>query len=211
MISTNWGGYRKAAWVGIALLAVAIVVVIIQRNWLGLGFLTGFLIASIVFVRLERKLPTLFDLIFVVAALINAGGCAWNLYNKPGPYDEIAHFFTIFAITLSFGFLLFRELMSSFAGHRVLFIITIASFGIAIGALWEIIEWSADFVIPQQIVSGLFDTVTDLILDSLGATLAAFLNLWGLHELANSEAATGRQSGAHAKRGVRAAAGAKKA
>jgi hypothetical protein len=183
LLNANWKGYRKIAWGLQALLAIAIVVVLIRGQWLPAAALAGFLVISFLFVKLERKLPTLFDLVFMIAALINAGGWAWDLYNKPGPYDEIAHFFTIFAITLALGFLLYRELMESFYNHRVMFVLTIASLGIAIGALWEVAEWLADFVIPKQIVSGLFDTITDIILDSAGAVLAALLNLRGLNEL----------------------------
>ena len=183
MFSANWKGYRTLAWVLQGLLAIAIVVVLIQGKWLPALTLGGFLLVSFLFVKLEHKLPTVFDLIFMIAALINAGGWAWDLYNQPGPYDEIAHFFTVFAITLAFGFLLYRELMESFYNHRVMFVLTIASLGIALGTLWEIIEWLADFVVAKQIVSGLFDTVTDLILDSAGALLAALLNLYGLNEL----------------------------
>ena len=183
MFSANWKGYRTLAWVLQGLLAIAIVVVLIQGKWLPALTLGGFLLVSFLFVKLEHKLPTVFDLIFMIAALINAGGWAWDLYNQPGPYDEIAHFFTVFAITLAFGFLLYRELMESFYNHRVMFVLTIASLGIALGTLWEIIEWLADFVVAKQIVSGVFDTVTDLILDSAGALLAALLNLYGLNEL----------------------------
>jgi hypothetical protein len=188
MWNTNWRGYRYAAWAGQALLALAIVAVLVQGEWLPAAALAGFLVISYLFVAFERKLPTLFDLIFVIAALINAGGWAWDLYNKPGPYDEIAHFYTIFAITLATGYMLYDELMESFYKHRVLFVITIASLGIALGALWEVTEWLADFVIPKQIVSGLFDTITDIMLDSAGAILAALLNLRGLHERAQASA-----------------------
>jgi hypothetical protein len=182
MWNTNWKGYRTAAWAGQALLAIAIAVVLIKGQWLPAAALAGFLVISYLFVAFERKLPTLFDLIFVIAALINAGGWAWDLYNQPGLYDEVAHFYTIFAITLAVGFLLYDELMESFYTHRVLFVITIASLGIALGALWEVTEWLADFVTPKQIVSGLFDTITDIMLDSAGAIIAALLNLRGLHE-----------------------------
>jgi hypothetical protein len=181
--STDWKGYRILAWVLQGLLGIAIAVVLIQGKWLPAAALAGFLVISFLFVKLENKLPTIFDLVFMIAALINAGGWAWDLYNQPGLYDEVAHFFTIFAITLAFGFLLYRELMESFFNRRFMFILTIASLGIAIGSLWEVIEWLADFVIPKQIVSGLFDTITDIILDSLGAILAALLNLRGLNEL----------------------------
>lgn len=192
MRSTDWAGYRVAAWVCQGLLAAAIVVMLVQGQWLPAVTLAGFLAASFLFVTFERRLPTLFDLIFVIAALINAGGWAWDLYNKPGPYDEIAHCYTIFAITLAVGYLLYHDLIESFSEHKVLFVLVIASLGIALGALWEIAEWTADFFVAKQIVSGLTDTVTDLILDSVGAISAALLNLWGLHERARA-AQTRRQ------------------
>jgi hypothetical protein len=183
MYSDNWKGYRTLAWVLQGLLAAAIVAVLIQGKWLPALTLGGFLLISFLFVKFEHTLPNVFDLLFMIAALINAGGWTWDLYNQPGPYDEIAHFFTVFAITLAFGFLLYRGLMESFYDHPILFVLTIASLGIALGTLWEITEWLADFIVPKQIVSGLFDTETDLILDSLGALLAALLNLHGLNEL----------------------------
>src|SRR5689334_1023350 len=197
MRSTNWKGYRTAAWFGQALLVIAIGVVLFKGQWFAAGSLAGFLLISYLFVAFERKLPTLFDLIVVIAALINAGGWAWDLYNKPGPYDEIAHFYTIFAITLAVGFMLYDELMESFYTHRVLFVITIASLGIALGALWEVAEWLADFVTPKQIVSGLPDTITDIMLDSGGAILAALLNLRGLHEHALANPASKQRARSH--------------
>ena len=199
MFSDNWKGYRTFAWFLQGLLALAIIVVLIQGKWLPALTLGGFLLVSFLFVKFEHKLPSIFDLIFMIAALINAGGWAWDLYNKPGPYDEIAHFFTVFAITLAFGFLLYRELMESFYSRRWLFVLTIASLGLALGALWETIEWLSDFVIPKQIVSGLFDTETDLILDGLGALLAALLNLRGLNELHGRASETSRPANAKAK------------
>jgi hypothetical protein len=184
MLSVDWKGYRIIAWACQALLAAAIVVMLVQRQWWPAGALTGFLVISYLFVAFEHRLPALFDLVFMIAALINASGWAWDLYNKPGPVDEIAHFFTIFAITLAAGYLLYNRLAVGFFDHRVLFLITIASLGIALGALWEVAEWLADFVIAKQIVSGLPDTITDIMLDSAGAIVAALLNLKGLNELA---------------------------
>jgi hypothetical protein len=185
----NWPGYRTIAWGGIALLAGAIIYVAWRANWWAAAALAGFLVISVLFVTRVRRLPTLFDMIFVIAALINAGGWAWDWYNQPGLYDEVAHLFTMFAITLTLGYLLYGELMAGFYDHRVMFVITIASMGIAIGALWEVVEWLADFVIEKQIVSGLPDTITDIMLDSAGALIAALLNLRGLHESAQADRA----------------------
>lgn len=84
--------------------------------------------------------------------------------------------------------MLYGKLMQSFYTHRVLFVIMIASLGIALGALWEVTEWLADFVIAKQIVSGLPDTITDIMLDSAGALVAAVLNLHGLNEHSQAHA-----------------------
>ncbi len=187
MHNMNWRGYRTAAWVGVGLLAVAIIIVAVQQNWIAAITLAGFMLISIVFIIRKHQLPTLFDLIFVIAALMNASGWAWNLFDTIGPYDEIAHFFTLFAITLSLGFLFYNEVMRGFYRHRIMFVFTITSMGIALGALWEVAEWLFDFVIPMEIIPGLDDTITDMLLGSGGALLAALLNLWGLNERARTE------------------------
>ncbi len=58
----------------------------------------------------------------------------------------------------------------------MLYVLAIASFGIAIGALWEITEWLL------QVINSLNDTIIDLIMDSIGATIAALMSLWALQE-----------------------------
>lgn len=187
MLHTNWQGYRIAAWIMQGLLAVAVVVSLFRAQWLPAAALTGFLIVSLAFMKFQRRLPTLFDMLFMVAALLNAGGWAWDLFNKPGLYDEVTHFYTMFAITLALGFLLFDRMFPAFNDHRVLLIVIIACLGISIGAWWEVVEWAADFFVEKQIVSGLDDSITDIILDSGGALLAGFVNVHVLHERSRDE------------------------
>jgi hypothetical protein len=182
MGSSNWKGYRIAAWAGLALLGVAIVLVLLRQEWMVALPLIGFAIAGALFVRLEDRLPTLFDFLFVIAALLNAGGWAFRWYNTLGPYDEIAHGFTTFAITLALGYLIYGRMLDGFHDQRLLFALTIASFGIAIGALWELAEWSADFVFASKVVEDINDIMDDLIMDSIGAVLAGWMSLWGLRD-----------------------------
>jgi hypothetical protein len=95
----NWKGYRIIAWIGQALLTIFVIVAAVQGKWsnaLGLAF---FLVVSFVFVIRDDKLPTLFDFLFVLAALLNTTGLVWNLFGMPGPYDEIVHAYTTSAIT----------------------------------------------------------------------------------------------------------------
>lgn len=176
MPSTNWRGYRIAAWVGQFLLGLAVIFAIYQGKVLGVVTLVGFLAASLVFVIMDDRLPTLFDFLFVIAALVNAGGWVWGLFYQPGPYDEITHAFTTFSITLALSFLVYSSMLSVFRSHRILYLLTIASFGIAIGAIWEIFEWAI------AVINDIDDTIVDLIMDSIGAALAALVSLWGLQD-----------------------------
>ncbi|MBD3885316.1 hypothetical protein IFO70_26670 [Phormidium tenue FACHB-886] len=182
MLNTNWQGYRIAAWSGQALLGVAVLAAIVQKNGLNALALACFLIASLIFVMRDDRLPTLFDFLFVVAALLNAGGWVWGLFYQPGAYDEITHAFTTFAITLAFSFWVYRSMLTIFRQHKLLYLLTIASFGIAIGALWEVVEWSAGKILATEVIGSLDDTIIDLLMDSLGAGLAALTSLWTLQE-----------------------------
>lgn len=164
------------------MLFIAIIAAIAQGQWNNAIALAGFWIAALVFILTDDKLPTLFDFLFVIAALLNAGGWVWRLFYQPGPYDEITHAFTTFAITLALGFLVYRSMLSVFRQHPWLYVLTVASFGIAIGAIWEIMEWSAGFIFNTEVIGDVNDTVTDLIMDSLGAGFAAMISLWALRE-----------------------------
>lgn len=185
MQHTNWKGYRIAAWIGQALLAIAVILALSQGKWQNAFALALFLVASFIFVIRDDRLPTLFDFLFVLAALLNAGGWVWGLFYLPGLYDEITHAFTIFAFTLAFSFLVYRSMLPVFRQHKLLYLLTIASFGIAIGALWEVTEWSAGKILATEVIESLDDTITDLVMDSLGATFAAITSLWALQEWTN--------------------------
>ncbi|RAM48754.1 MAG: hypothetical protein C6Y22_25980 [Hapalosiphonaceae cyanobacterium JJU2] len=182
MIGTNWRGFRVIAWVGQALLTIFVIVAALQGNWLNALALACFLVVSLVFVIKDDRLPTLFDFLFVVAALLNAAGWVWGLFYMPGPYDEIVHAYTTFAITLALSFLVYSSMLNIFRNHKLLYMVTIASFGIAIGALWEITEWSAGKILPTEVIGSLNDTIIDLVMDTLGAGLAAALSLWVLQK-----------------------------
>jgi hypothetical protein len=185
MNNLNWKGYRIIAWIGQALLAIFVIAAAVQGKWLnalGLGF---FLVASFVFVVRDDKLPTLFDFLFVLAALLNATGWVWNLFGMPGPYDEIVHAYTTFAITLALSFLVYSSMLNIFRNHTLLYLVTITSFGIAIGALWEVAEWSAGKILSTEVIESLDDTIVDLVMDSLGAGLAALISLWALRKWIN--------------------------
>lgn len=169
--------FRRIAWGGIGLTGA----VLIATLWAGDGeaaaVLGLFLGLSVVFVTAEDRLPAVFDALFVGAAVLNAAGYAWQLFHRVPFYDEAVHFITTFAITLSLGFLTFHSMQVHFRQHGLLYVVVIASFGLSIGALWEVVEWSTG------IIDNLHDTITDLIIDAVGATVAALTNVWAVKRL----------------------------
>jgi hypothetical protein len=194
MMTTNWRGYRVAAWVGQALLTIAVIAALSQGKWQNALGLALFLVASLAFVVMVDRLPTLFDFLFVLAALLNAGGWVLGLFYQPGLYDEIVHAFTNFAVTLALSFLAYSSMLIIFRNHKRLYLLTITSLGIAIGALWEVAEWTAGIVLSTEVIESLNDTIIDLIMDSLGAAIAALTSLWTLQEWMRPSATVGNQA-----------------
>ena len=113
-------------------------------------------------------------MLFVAAAIVNAAGWVWNLYTRVWVYEEFAHFYTTFAATLSLGYLSLYVMRDHFREHRWHFVMVVTSFGVTLGAWWEVVEWI--------ILKKLTDPVGDIVVDSLGAILAAFLALWTLNK-----------------------------
>ncbi|HSK67152.1 MAG TPA: hypothetical protein VK888_09485 [Anaerolineales bacterium] len=113
----------------------------------------------------------------VIVILVNAAGYALNLYDRFGWFDEVIHTYTSFTLTLLLALLLYGDVLSGVRRSPILLVLTVASLGIAIGALWEIAEWGYDQMVPENAILGKTDTIIDLILDSLGALAAGIVGI----------------------------------
>ena len=113
---------------------------------------------------------------FVVVAIVaNAAGYALNLYDRLRWFDEAIHTYTSFALTLLLALLLYGDVLGGVRRSPFLLVLTVASLGIAIGALWEIAEWGYDQQVPENAILGKTDTIIDMILDSLGSLAAGIV------------------------------------
>jgi hypothetical protein len=166
--------FRAAAWIGLLLMAAITVYALIRQSWINGAIFGCFVLAALVFMRARRRLPALFSLLFVIAALINGAGWAFNLWRAIPYYDSIVHVYTPFAVALAAGFLTYYDLRETFAEHLGLFMIAIASFGLALGAVWEVVEWVMGVIEPAGGV------ILDLIMDATGAVAAALLSVWAV-------------------------------
>lgn len=110
-----------------------------------------------------------------VAVAANVAGYLFNLWDTPTWYDEVVHGYTLFALTFLLAVTCYRFLTEQ-SGHGFLIIVAIAALGLALGALWEVFEWGHDQITAQNTILGKYDTIIDLVMDTLGALVAALLS-----------------------------------
>jgi uncharacterized membrane protein YjdF len=133
------------------------------------------------------SLPRFYDFSLVVVMLLIAWGEVLGVYDSWKFYDNIVHFTVPLLMTGMIYVLLVRlgvlpELYQLTQVHQKFgFFLTAVALGMAIGAGWEIIEWSLDEWAGANLVGSETDTATDLIWDTMGATGSALiLVLWSL-------------------------------
>lgn len=145
----------------------------------------GLAAAVVVGVRFLR-LPRLFDLAFIVAMALTGWGEALRLYDRFGPYDVIVHFLVPLLGAPVVYIALARldtlpdpaDAADSRRHLAGLFVVTLA-LGLAIGAAWEVLEWTADEVLDTELTGGESDTIGDLVADAAGALCGGlFLVAW---------------------------------
>jgi hypothetical protein len=115
--------------------------------------------------------------LLVALGAANAAGYALDLYQRFWWFDRILHGCTIFALTLWLAVFVCRRVLGGGAGQEVLLVLTIASVGLAVGALWEVAEWGFDQVAPGDVIKGKNDTIIDIVMDTIGAVLAGLVSL----------------------------------
>lgn len=114
-------------------------------------------------------LPRMLDTSVLLAAAVLAWGNALSLYEHILYYDLLAHFFVQMLIAPTLYFLLLRATGFTVLGSQIQVVILVFALGLALGALWEIAEWTSDGIFGTSFVTGEADTMTDLIADACGA------------------------------------------
>jgi hypothetical protein len=150
----------------------------------GAGGLLAALGALTLVARLVQ-LPRLYDLAFTLAMAMQGLGEALGAYDRWGWFDTAVHVALPFLVAPVIYIGLARlevvpdpQERSGAARDAGLVVVTFA-LGLAVGALWEMAEWSSDAVLGTRLQESNTDTVRDLGADAVGALLgAALLALW---------------------------------
>ncbi len=176
--------HRGLTVVLLGLLSVGVVLSLLQGNWLTAAATAGVLAVALMpfFLgrRFDIRVPAEFEslaVVFVYASLFL--GELRGYYIRYWWWDSLLHTCSGFLLGI-LGFLLVHVLNEKRRidnhmnpGFVALFAF---SFALAAGTLWEIFEFAMDqlFGLNMQ-KSGLMDTMTDLIVDALGALVVSVL------------------------------------
>jgi hypothetical protein len=142
--------------------------------------------ALLVLARLAN-LPRFYDFSLIVVMVLIAWGEVLGVYDSWKFYDNVVHFTVPLLVTGMLYVVLVRlgvlpELSALTQVHQKFgFFLTALALGMAMGAGWEIVEWSLDEWAGANLVGSATDTATDLIWDTMGAAgSATILVLWSL-------------------------------
>jgi hypothetical protein len=131
------------------------------------------------------NLPRVYDLAVIVALAFTQGGEALNLYDAFPRYDRVVHVLVPMLSSQVFYLCLARlEVMpdprqETLPRHEAGMFVAVFSLGLAVGALWEIFEWTSDGLFASNLSEGNTDTVGDLIADAAGSLAGgALMVLW---------------------------------
>jgi hypothetical protein len=127
------------------------------------------------------NLPRLYDLGFTIAMILTGWGEALGLYDAWKPYDNVVHFVVPMLCSQVVYIGLARievlpDMREDFTPNRYAGIFTVTmALGVAIGGIWEIIEYAFDNLFGSNLQLSNRDTVGDLIADTLGSAAGGIL------------------------------------
>lgn len=133
-------------------------------------------------------LPRIYDLALCLAFGLTGWGDALGLYDRIGFYDLVVHSLASFFLAPVIYILLARaEVLADLKQvttphHFVGVFVTTLALGLAVGAVWEMAEYTSDDFFGSHLARSERDTATDLMVDGAGAAAGgALLVVWSLY------------------------------
>ncbi|WP_370616781.1 hypothetical protein [Mumia sp. Pv 4-285] len=154
----------------------------------GAALALGFAAALALLARVVN-LPRMYDLGFVLVLTLHATGESLGWYDSLEWFDRVVHVVLpcLVAPVLYIGLARLEVLPDprddTHPRHYVGIAVVAFCLGMAVGGLWEIVEFSSDGVLDTALSEGNADTVGDLVADAVGSLVGAVLlvawAVWG--------------------------------
>ncbi len=122
-------------------------------------------------------IPWILELLIFLALFLHVAGGVFGLYGKFEWWDTMTHFVSTFMLAvvgLTVIYLMHVYWDGLKMDIRAIMVFTVF-IGAFLGGVWEILEWSADQMFGTSEQHGLDDTMKDLVMDLVGAMIAAML------------------------------------
>lgn len=133
-------------------------------------------------------LPRAIDLAYVLALSLQGWGESLRAYDVLPWFDELTHLVIpmlsapVLYVALARADVVPDPKDETHTRHYVGIAVITVALGLAVGAVWEMLEWASDSTLGSSLQESLDDTVSDLFLDGVGAILgAALLVQWTRH------------------------------
>lgn len=166
----------------VALVACFIYAALLQ-NWLWSFFAFCMLFISSIPTLcrryLEIDLPYLFDIFICLSLLFHLGNGLFGFDLSIPLYNKFTHFFSsaVLAFLVLILLFVFNEYYRGIAVNRLKIFVDVVVITMALGVVWEFLEWGTDAMFGLHSQLGLTDTMGDLFADMLGGL---FIGLIGM-------------------------------
>jgi hypothetical protein len=145
-------------------------------------------------------LPRVYDLALCLAFGLTGWGDAFELYQRIGFYDLIVHSLaSLFLAPVIYILLARAEVLVdlkqvSTSHHYIGVFVTTLALGLAVGAVWEMAEFTSDYFFGSNLSKSDRDTVTDLMVDGFGSAVGgALLVVWSRYGWGSERRIPGRR------------------
>lgn len=180
------GWQKKAGVLADAVRLAALLSVVAAFLWMATGDVVRFSIAFLgLLVPRIFHLPRPFDLAYCSTVLLATWSGAAGWYEAIPWWDWAVHLVTNGAIAAAVYLVLARirvvhEMHDHTLPHsRVALAVLTGAFGLAVGAIWEFVEWIGEQYAPNTVHVGYIDSIGDLSAGGLGSLIAGVcLVLW---------------------------------
>ncbi len=179
--------YIKSNFFSLHILKIVIFILMIiaiwKNDWTGVfGCIIGIILSfipSILHKNFNITLPWILDTLIAFALFLHIGGVILNAYHIIPFYDSLTHF--VSSILVAFlAFVAIYILDKYWKGlhmnkYAMAFVVVI--FTMAMGVVWEFFEWTTDLLFQTNEQWGLFDTMKDLLIDTIAGIFIAIIGV----------------------------------
>ncbi len=166
-----------------ALMVLLILIAAVRGQWSlaisGTLALLLCMLPAIINRRYDVALPLALDCLITLALLIHIGGQVTRAYFILPHYDTIAHF-TSSALIAFMAFIVIYVLDRYWDGltmdiYVMAFFVVITA--MAMGVVWEFMEWASDIYLGTWAQRGNLDTMGDLLVDTIAGIIIAIIGV----------------------------------